>query len=184
MKRSILFLGRDWRELCLTLKKIRNMQLLKSGSLLLFAMATLIFFSSGQDTLKQPIQQQSATRSTHQSKGDSNQDFDSHMAKFQQSYAKMKSQGGKVSDPKMKADMDALMAKMDKVNTDYNAMKNNSHMTEQQRQESRKRIESEMKQTRIMREQMKQKYPDQMGGKGKKSNEQKAPPEESEPNPN
>jgi len=158
------------------------MKLPKSALLLLFALTTSVLFSFGQDSVRQSPQPESISKGTRQSKEGSDMDFDSHMAKFQQSYGKMRSQEGKIKDPKMKADMDAMIAKMSRVNNDYNAMKNNTGMSEQQKQESRKRIQSEMKEVRTMRDEMKEKYGDQMGGKGKKSKEQKAPPQQSSPN--
>jgi hypothetical protein len=157
------------------------MRLVKSALLLLSVMTAFIFFSFGQDTLRQSPQQESPSKGTRQSKEDSNTDFDGRMTKFQEAYGKVRSQERKARDPKMKADMDGMIKKMDKVNNDYNAMKNNTAMTEQQQQESRKRIQSEMKEIRTMHENMKQKYGDEMGGKAKKSKEQKAPPEESSP---
>jgi len=159
------------------------MKIMKSTLLLLFTMTSFIFCSFGQDPVKEPSQQESTSKDTQQSKEGSSKDFDSHMAKFQQSYGKMKSQERQVKDPKMKADMDALITKMSKVNNDYTAMKNNTGLTEQQQEESRKRIQLEMKEVRRMRDEMKEKYGDQMGGKARKSQEQKAPPEESEPSP-
>ena len=157
------------------------MKLLKSVLLLVFV-AAFTFFAGAQDTLKQPTRQESASKGTRESKGDSNKDFDSHMAKFQQSYSKMKSQEGKIKDPKMKTDMDALIAKMSSVNSEYSAMKNNTGMTEQQQGESRKHIQSGMKEVRKMRDEMREKYGDEMGGKAKKSKEQNAPSDDLEPN--
>lgn len=159
------------------------MKLLKSVFLLLFVMTSFMLFSFGQDPVNQPPHKESPSKATRQSKEDSSQDLDSRMVKFQQSYSKMKSQESKVKDPKMRADMDALIAKMNKVNNDYNAMKSNTGLTEQQQEEIRKRIQSEMKEVRTMRNAMKEKYGDQMGGKEHPSKEQKDKPGESDSYP-
>lgn len=107
-----------------------------------------------------------------QSKEDANKDFDSRMAKLQQAVNKMQAKVDKVKDPQMKTDMSALIAKMKQITDDYNSMKNTTGLSEQQQEQSKKKIRAEMDEARKMHDDMKAKYGDQMGGKAKKGNQQ------------
>jgi Skp family chaperone for outer membrane proteins len=118
---------------------------------------------------------------------DFNQDFEAKMTKMQQAMAKLQAKEGKVKDPQMKADLSALLAKMNVANNDYNAMKNNSALSSEQQKESQKKIQGEMQEIRKMHDDMKAKYGDQAGGgkkggnmKGKKQSDTTQPAEPGE----
>ncbi len=114
-------------------------------------------------------------------KDEASKDFESRMAKFQESYSKMQAKSSKVKDPKMKADLDAMLVRMNTINNDYNGMKATG-TSEQQQKQTQQKIQADMKELRKMHDDMKAKYGEQMGGKKKGTQPQPAdqnPPKES-----
>jgi hypothetical protein len=111
-----------------------------------------------------------ATQAAPQSKEDANKDFDSRMAKLQQAESKMQTKLSKAKSPEMRADMEALIRKMRQVTDEYNAMKSTAGMSEQQQEQTKKKIRADLDEVRKMHDNMKAKYGDQMGEKDKKGN--------------
>ena len=173
------FMSLTWYELCLTFEKNKFMKSLKRTILFLVIIMAIAFASHAQDTQKK--ESGTATQASPQTREDANKDFESHIAKLQQAVTKLQSKESKVKDPQMKADMDALIAKMKQITDEYNAMKNTVGMSEQQQEQSKKKIRAEMDEARKMHDDMKAKYGDQMGGKGKKGNQQQPSQDEQAP---
>ena len=124
-----------------------------------------------------------ATQAAPQSKEDANKDFDSRMAKLQEAESKMETKVSKAKSPEMRADMEALIGKMRQVTAEYNAMKSTAGMSEQQQEQTKKKIRAELDEVRKMHDNMKAKYGDEMGEKGKKGNPQQQPPQQQEAAP-
>ncbi|HYV91900.1 MAG TPA: hypothetical protein VE978_08955 [Chitinophagales bacterium] len=157
------------------------MKSLKVAFLFLVIIFAIASVSHAQDTHRKT--DSTATQATPQTKEEANKDFDTRVAKLQQALTKMQAKDAKVKDPQMKADLEAMMVKMKQIIDEYNAMKNTAGMSEQQQEQSKKKIKVEMDEARKMHEDMKAKYGDQMGGKAKKGTPPPPPPPQEEPAP-
>jgi hypothetical protein len=136
-------------------------------SLIAIVAVTLVTTSSFAQTTKQetPLNE---TQSSPQTKENPNNDFDAQMAKFHESYGKLQSKAEKAKDPQMKADINAMLSKMKKVDDEYNAMKSNTKLSKEQIAQSQKQMRAEMQETRKMHDDMKAKY-----GVGKEQEDKK-----------
>jgi hypothetical protein len=165
--------------ICIHLKKNYLMKSFKIILLLLVSVAFVTHPSFAQ-TPKSDTQQ-NGLQTAPQTKEDPNHDFDAQMAKLHESIGKLQAKSAKATDPKMKADIDAMIAKMSQIDNEYNSMKSNTSLSKEQIQQSQKHMRSEMQEAHKMHEDMKAKYGEGKGSQGgqrqgkKQQNQEEAP---------
>ena len=157
------------------------MKSLKITLLLLVSVTVVSSLSFGQTPKKET--QQNGTQASLQTKEDANHDFDAQMAKLHESIGKLQAKVAKAQDPQMKADLNAMISKLSQIDNEYNSMKSNTSLSNEQIQQSQKHMRTEMQEAHKMHEDMKAKYGEGKDSQGsqkqgkKQQSQQEAAPE-------
>ncbi len=143
---------------------------LKSITVLFIA---LVLTSSASVTLAQDAPKAPAERSgSAKSDADFKSEYQAKMAKFDEHYAKLKNKEASTTDPQMKADIANILSKMDAVKADMSRYESNSSkMSEQEKEQARNSIKTQMNDIKQMNDAAMQKYGKngKGGGNGKES---------------
>ena len=117
--------------------------------------------SFAQDAPKAPAERSGGAKNDAEFKSD----YQAKMAKFDERYAQLKKKEASATDPQMKADIANILSKMDAVKADMSRYEaNSSKMSEQEKEQARSSIKTQMNDIKQMHDSAMQKYG--KGGKG------------------